>query len=258
MCPSCPSAFDFPSFLRARRTALGLRQEALGRALGVTANCVSNWEAGRSRPDLSLVPALCRALEATPDELFGFSVSRADEYRVLSYFRSLDAASAAYALRMLSGLSALRKVAPPPRALRSVFSNDACAAAGPATVLEEARGRSVLLVRGEMTDLADEIVPVSGDSMEPLFSDGDRVLVCHGEKPRPGQVGLFVVDGQGYIKQYQPDRLVSLNRAFPDILLHEGSDVRCWGRVLGKVTPDMLPTEEEIHLFRQSEGRDGR
>lgn len=247
------SAFNFPSFLRARRTALGLRQEALGRLLGVTANCVSNWEAGRSRPDLSLVPALCHALEATPDELFGFSVSRADEYRVLSYFRTLDEASAAYALRMLSGLSALRKVTPPPRALRSIFENEACAAAGPATLLEEARGHSVLLVRGEMTDLADEIVPVNGDSMEPLFSDGDRVLVRHDKQPRPGQVGLFVVDGQGYIKQYQPDRLVSLNRAFPDILLQEESDIRCYGLVLGKVTPDMLPSEEEL---RQYGGRD--
>lgn len=247
------SAFDFPSFLRARRTALGLQQKALGRLLGVTANCISNWEAGRSRPDLSLVPALCHALEATPDELFGFSVSRADEYRVLSYFRSLDEASAAYALRMLSGLAALRKVTPPPRALRSIFNNEACAAAGPAILLEEARGQSVLLVRGELTDLADEIVPVNGDSMEPLFSDGDRVLVRHSVQPRPGQVGLFVVDGQGYIKQYQPDRLVSLNRAFPDILLHEESDIRCYGLVLGKVTPDMLPTEEEI---RQYGGRD--
>lgn len=236
--------------IRRSRLSLGLRQEDLGKHLDVTANCISNWEAGRSRPDLSQIPLLCRILGITPDEFFGFPALSTEERRVVSLFRSLDEDAAEYALQMLSGLSGLRSRPTRPAELRPVFAGGLWAAAGTGTPLEDARGTTVLLRRNALTDLADEIVTVNGDSMEPVYSDGDRVLVCHRELPRPGQVGIFTVDGQGYIKEYQSNRLVSLNRLYPDIILTEDSDVRCYGRVLGKITPDIIPTEEEIRQYR--------
>ena len=241
---------DPASVIRKARQSLRLRQEDLGRLLGVTANCISNWEAGRSRPDLSQVPALCRALSVTPDELFGFPVLSPEEHRLLTLFRSLDSASAEYAVRMVSGLRDLhgQRIRRPD--LRPVPAGGLWAAAGTGTPLEDAQWETVLLRRCELTDSADEIITVNGDSMEPVFSDGDRVLVCHRETPRPGQIGIFTVDGQGYIKEYRQDRLVSLNPLYPDIILNDSSDVRCYGRVLGRIGPDMIPSAEEIRQYR--------
>ena len=44
--------------IRSLRERLGMEQKVLAARLGVTANAVSNWENGRSRPDLNLLPAL--------------------------------------------------------------------------------------------------------------------------------------------------------------------------------------------------------
>ena len=45
------------------RNLMGMEQKALADMVGVTANSVSNWERGRARPDINLLPAICRALD---------------------------------------------------------------------------------------------------------------------------------------------------------------------------------------------------
>ena len=56
--------------IRSHRERLGLDQKTLAQLTGVSANAVSNWENGRSRPDVHLLPAICRALRITLDEPF--------------------------------------------------------------------------------------------------------------------------------------------------------------------------------------------
>jgi len=51
-------------------------------------------------------------------------------------------------------------------------------------------------------------VRVSGDSMEPVYHDGQIVWVEECEKLAVGEVGIFVYDGDGYLKVYseqEPD-----------------------------------------------------
>lgn len=52
------------------RKALGMTQEDLGKAVGVSAQAVSRWECGGT-PDVSLLPALADTLGVTVDALFG-------------------------------------------------------------------------------------------------------------------------------------------------------------------------------------------
>ena len=57
--PGGPSGADMPpANVKAIRTALGLSQKELADKLGVSANSVSNWETGRSRPRRSTVRKL--------------------------------------------------------------------------------------------------------------------------------------------------------------------------------------------------------
>ena len=53
------------------REKLGMEQKALAAQIGVTFNAVSNWECGRSRPDLNLIPAICEALHISLYDLYG-------------------------------------------------------------------------------------------------------------------------------------------------------------------------------------------
>ncbi|MBR5445192.1 MAG: helix-turn-helix transcriptional regulator [Clostridia bacterium] len=57
--------------IRLYRTKLNLTQEALGEAVGVSAQAVSKWESDASLPDTALLPRIAAALQVSTDALFG-------------------------------------------------------------------------------------------------------------------------------------------------------------------------------------------
>jgi len=58
--------------IKARRRELGMTQEQLAQQLGVSGPAVSKWEQGASYPDVTLLPALARALHTDLNTLMGF------------------------------------------------------------------------------------------------------------------------------------------------------------------------------------------
>lgn len=61
------------AIIREKRKALGLTQEEVADALGVTAPAVNKWEKGATAPDIALLPPLARLLEVDLNALFCFS-----------------------------------------------------------------------------------------------------------------------------------------------------------------------------------------
>lgn len=82
---------------------------------------------------------------------------------------------------------------------------------------------------------ADYALTISGESMEPVYYDGDIVLVKMQDTVEMGQIGIFILDGSGYIKKYCGDHLVSLNEVYDDILFSDYENIKCSGRVIGRV-----------------------
>ena len=82
---------------------------------------------------------------------------------------------------------------------------------------------------------ADYTLTISGDSMEPVYYGGDIVLVKMQDTVEMGQIGIFILDGSGYIKKYCGDHLVSLSEDCNDRPLSDYEDVRRSGRVIGRV-----------------------
>ena len=80
---------------------------------------------------------------------------------------------------------------------------------------------------------ADFAVTIYGNSMEPIYHDSDIVLVKIQDRVNIGETGIFVVNGQGYIKQYGGDRLISVNSEYDDIVFTEGDYIKCAGKVIG-------------------------
>lgn len=87
--------------------------------------------------------------------------------------------------------------------------------------------------RTHLTESADYMVRVSGDSMEPRFSDGDIVLVQSTPKVEIGETGIFILNDQAFIKERGERELISLNEKYPNIPICEGDRVDCQGKVLG-------------------------
>jgi transcriptional regulator with XRE-family HTH domain len=59
------------------RRRAGLTQDMLSMQMGVSMQAVSKWERGISFPDVSLLPALAKALDVTIDALFAEPEERA-------------------------------------------------------------------------------------------------------------------------------------------------------------------------------------
>ena len=83
------------------------------------------------------------------------------------------------------------------------------------------------------------------------FRDGDDLLVEYTPEINPGEIGIFIVAGEGFVKEYQPDGLHSHNARYKTIHPTPDDNFRCIGRVLGIVTEDMLPTPRELDVLNE-------
>ena len=78
---------------------------------------------------------------------------------------------------------------------------------------------------------------VNGDSMEPAYKDGDIVFIHKQDEPvREGEIGVFSLNGEGYMKRLGHKELESLNPKYPAIPIRQYDDLRCFGKVLGKLS----------------------
>lgn len=84
---------------------------------------------------------------------------------------------------------------------------------------------------------ADFALTIKGDSMEPVYFNGDIVLVKEQAAIDVGEIGIYMIEGKGYIKKYGGDRLISLNAVYDDIEFSDYDEerIRCVGKVIGRI-----------------------
>ena len=250
--------------IRRFRLERGLTQPQLAERVGVKKNAVSNWEAGRSRPDIDSVPALCAALGVSPADFFaegeGLAALSDEERALLERWRRLSARDRYVLDRTLNAMLDARAGAR--SELVRLFRNEARTAAGTGAPLADGvRGEFAYLYADEWTRRADEIITVTGDSMEPTYRDGEELLVEHTPELREGEIGIFVVNGDGFVKEYRRDGLHSHNPAYHTIRFSGDDRVTCVGRVLGAVRSGQYADDAEIEAWREArrgEERKGR
>ena len=80
---------------------------------------------------------------------------------------------------------------------------------------------------------AEFIVGVNGDSMEPTYKDGDLVYVEKRQIIETGEIGIFIVNNECFIKEAGEDGLISHNPKYP--MIPGTENIQCIGKVLAKV-----------------------
>lgn len=120
-------------------------------------------------------------------------------------------------------------------AKKTVLLYDLPVSAGPGVYLDDSTADEILIPDNERTASTDFALRISGNSMEPKYRDGDVLLVEDTDTVEVGELGVFILDGNGYFKQYGGDRLISLNPEYGDILLRDYAEAVCCGRVVGKL-----------------------
>lgn len=253
----------YGDLIRRQRKAKKMNQEDLGALVSVGKNAVGAWEAGRSRPDVASVPVICEALDLSLDEFFGFTGLRSAESSLEQ--NELDELARKYArlndynrriilreMDMLREMQESMHPDAPPKVIR-IFRNDLAASAGTGEVLDAVHGEEAYLFANPLTEAADEIIRVNGNSMEPTYYDGDLVLVKHSSSVRTGEIGVFICGNTGYIKESRKDGLYSHNPAFPVMTFAMTDEVHCVGRVLGKAEKEFFADENSYHEWIEYE-----
>ena len=250
---------EFGDKIRAYIKACALSQPQLAEILGVTKNSITNWETGISRPELQMIPKLCQALSISADLFFGMPASKTaldkSELTHMNLYRSLDhykqrTVDALMESMIENDLLAFREDCV--KTFSHIERDELPASAGTGMPLTDSYEHEYVFLRNSRSVCrADTIITVSGDSMLPTFRDGDDLLVEYTPEINPGEIGIFIVAGEGFVKEYQPDGLHSHNARYKTIHPTQDDNFRCIGRVLGIVTEDMLPTPRELDVLNE-------
>ena len=67
------------STIKRLRREKNITQEQLAEYLGITSRAISQWECGRTAPDISQLPALCHIFDVSSDVLLGIDVEKNNE-----------------------------------------------------------------------------------------------------------------------------------------------------------------------------------
>lgn len=241
--------------LKEARERAGYTQKELGEIVGVTSSAITNYETEISHPKEPVMYALIDALGVEPNYLFQDCIKNAPSVsdEAMRLARDYDTALDDRGRKMVRGLADLEigyaaKRAEKEKAERKAElikhrEETADEIAVYVTTLyhqpgSAGNGENAAYDYSETVQLkkmppngTSYIVPVQGDSMEPLFSDGDKVFVRAQIDIEPGQTGVFFMDGQMWIKELGDGALLSRNPKYPPRPMTD--DVRCQGLVLG-------------------------
>lgn len=239
------------------REKLGIEQKELGQRLGVVGNSISNWENGRSRPDVDMLPNICKALGITMYELYDeddpMLRHTKREQLLLADYRSLDEEHKYVVDHTIQSLKHIESVRERPNIKELIhYSRSLAAGIGDPTEFEDDGEPIYLYVSPDVTK-ADCVFTVNGDSMEPKYHNGDLLLVqrypnC--PKPQPGDVGAFIIGNETYVKQYQPDGLHSFNENYDTMTFQDWDNVFYIGRVIGVIDEfEDIASDEDIEKY---------
>ena len=218
-------------------------------SLKISTSKLTAWKNG-SLPSASVLILLSEFFQTSIDYLLkGESKSSstvdltADEHELLQYFKKLSDKSKGIVLGRAEQLAELEdpianepeQVEEPTIQIKHSYYR---VSAGTGFDLPEGDNWEMI----DITDTpearkADFAITIKGNSMEPVYFDGDIVLVKQQPAVELGEIGIFNIENNGYIKKFGGDRLISLNDAYDDIILSEYDEDRnhCLGKVIGRV-----------------------
>lgn len=256
--------------IRYARQKAGISQNRLAAKLGVSRNTVINWEQNRFRPETRMVPELCSFLSITVSQLFGdASENSISEQELINNYRQLSTAGQNIARKTIE-LILDEEIREKNRIYRENFAlfelAPTKAAAGSGYDYVDLEPDYIFLRKNNRNVRADAVVEVSGDSMLPVYHDGDYVYVEYTSHAYPGEDVICTTADGGIIKRIAADgKLRSVNPALPYGDRSEDFNVRIIGRVLGVVSSSDMPDDgdsaaleelfaDEVSEFRRAHG----
>lgn len=248
------------------REKVGLTQKDLANQLKVTPSRISNWEQGANCPTIDILFEVCKVLNVSINDIYGvypdtnISLSYMEQEHIKKYRfvseHSPDGAdtvntvldreySIAGQLKEKSDrIAELESSAPKIIDIeehkehldsRLLEYHRSASAGGGVFILGDEDVEQVGIPNVPGADEGDYAIKISGNSMEPDYYDGEVALVARDAPIKYGDVGIFIIDGKAYIKEYGKTELISRNPESGNIIISEYANIVCMGKVVGKI-----------------------
>ena len=242
---------SFGAVISKYRTAAGKNQSELAKLMNTSRNTVTNWERGKNLPDMAAARQLAIYLNIPLYELFDIPTTElpsSEEKQLLRQYRYLSEVGKKVVLEMAKTIVSEEDAARG-RAIKEKYVilplESTPAAAGTGCPDTGEPPEPFFVKKNGISERAKGIVRVSGDSMEPIYHDGDYVYVEYTQDAYDEEDVICVYHEGFIIKRRRGNKLYSLNkeRDFGDN--HEFDDIRMVGRVLGILSVNDKPDKSD-------------
>lgn len=198
----------------------------------ITNRAVSKWETGDTQPDAEQFLSLCSIynvrdvlstfLEMPTNDLMN-GLNRVGRERALEYIDLLrESPEFSYKAKII-------------RVPKQIPLYDLPASAGTGVFLDS-DSYTMIDVDQTVPENANIAVRISGDSMMPLYNDGQIVYVKQQQELKDGDIGIFVLNNEAYCKKLETNngvKLISLNPKYSPIQVNRECELRVVGKVVG-------------------------
>ncbi len=216
--------------------------------LNIPETTLRNYETDAREPGHTFLKQLSDFFFVSADYLLGLTDERekyssqqlkSSEYEHIEKYRALDQhgqETVSYILnREAERVQQIQQAASAPAATRMINYYYRLASAGTGQIIfDMPPTKRIEIPAVPEYRKADYAIGVNGNSMEPVYHDGDTLLVEMTDSVEIGEIGIFMVNGESFVKERGESELISLNPESKNIPLNE--DARCLGRVVGKLT----------------------
>lgn len=223
--------------IRERRLELGMTQSQVAELTNIKKNTISNYENNVSAPNENNIFKLMEVLKCDANYLFEWEKVTDLELSIkeknhIKKYRTLDEYGKKAVDDLLDNEYERCQEEKKIEVIQLPMS-ELKVSAGVGSWIEDNRYGTIEVVDTPESRKADLVIEISGDSMEPTYHNGDNVLVRLQPSVDIGEIGVFVKDSEGYIKELGKNRLISHNKEYKDIILNEYTDIYCVGKVIG-------------------------
>lgn len=245
--------------IKEARIKKGLTQEQLGELVGVAKTTITGYEKNRE-PTAAKTGEIADALGVDVNFLYQDEVKQRkennvslEEFSIVKKFRSLDDIGKNYIIyeldRETKRMEELQKQSDYIQTLKNSNIEDKLsivdmrqinyyyrvASAGTGQIIFDLPPtKRIDIPNIPKYRKADYAIGVNGNSMEPLYYDGDTLLIEMTEEIEIGDIGIFRIDNESYVKKLGKTELISLNPNANNVPLNESAG--CMGKVIGKLS----------------------
>ena len=241
------------SQLKKGRLDKGLKQSDVSKKTGIKNTTLSNYENGITEPDMDTFLSLCELYEldfvSLMEEAYGIKIPgknfhiKPSEIELLEKYNNLDDHckeivnfSLNKETERIEKYGKLGEVSHHvtsfPMRLISYYFKNASAGTGQ-LVIDNLPDKDIEIPDKPEYRNVSYAIGVNGSSMEPAFQDGDILLVEATQEIEVGDIGIFQINDECFVKKLGEKELISLNKDYKNIPLDETAATL--GKVIGKL-----------------------